>query len=379
MAHNRATFPEDLTPSAVLDSELESVQLTDVEPEYREVCDDDAHMYIPDLMLSPTSLPSPLSSPNLSPLSSEVEPFNPFQLASKKSLKMRSENLLQKLRFHAVAVCVEVFGVARSDLFSRPACFVALFGPGVSPGDWTLLDRTEHAGSTNHVRFLKKFRVLAGTEMDRNEKMTVAIFDKDVRLENVVVKKSMGHEEFSVGEILESKHQMVEKDFKASRKGSKARGTIQLALEMVYHVKEDRQITFDFGFLDNAPVRNRMFFVLSRAVGRGKWSPVYKSEVRLRNDVGRFESVSFGTQEFHGGDAERLFRLEVYRAYKNGKTKLLGFMQSSCEKLAKLEPDANLYWWPAREGILLAKILVQNVEIERNESWFTLRLAPCKA
>lgn len=361
--------------------ELEQLQLDDIHSPFRDVSDCDIvspdGVGVKSIELSECSIRDEPYCPQVSPMSSvEAEHiFNPFELRSRKSMHIRSQEILDSLNFHAVELVIEGQGLARSEMFSSPKCFVAVFSEGVAPGEWQLLDKSEDVVSTSHMRFMKKFRLRAATEVDREERMLVAFFDRSTPKNKLNPMKGLGSAEFTVAHLLESQQMITEKSLKHGRQGSGVKASVILALEMVYHVEQDQMITFDIGFLESAPLRNRMFFVISRALRRGKWSPVYRSEVRLRDDVENFEPVTLGAQEFHGGDMAKLFRIEVHRAYKNGKSKLLGFMQTSCEKLASMDMNGQLYWWPAREGITSAKVLIQYTEKKDNNVWYSLRVA----
>lgn len=327
--------------------------------------------------LSCLQLPSPLLSPvsSVSPSTQTESVFNPFELRSRESLTSKPEALLESLSFHAVQLSLECIGITRIDFFSHSACFAGLFVPGLIPGKWQLLDRSEVANCSPQIRFVKKFRLRAATALDRKEVMLVALFDGDRREEWLDPMRGWGYQEFSVEELLSEKQMIAEKNLKAEKRGMHAKGSVVLALEMVYHVDKDSLITFDIGFLESAPRRNRMFFVISRALRRGKWSPVYRSEVRIREDIAKFEPATLGAQEFHSGDVTKLFRIEMHRSYKNGKTKLLGFVQTSVEKLESMEANAQLYWWPAPEGITSAKVVIQYIEKTQNEHFFSFRIA----
>lgn len=363
--------------------ELEQLRIDNIHSPTRDISDSDIlspdGMKVKNIELSVCSIRDEPYCPQISPMSSdEVEAqhiFNPFALRSNKSMHVRSLEILDSLNFHAVELVIECVGLARNEFFSNPQCFVAVFSEGVAPGQWQLLDKSEDMTGTSHMMFMKKFRLRAATALDRDERMLVAFFDRSTPKNKLDPMKGLGSAEFTVSQLLESKQMITEKNLRTGKQGSGVKGCVSLALEMVYHVEEDQSITLDIGFLEDAPLRNRMFFVISRALRRGKWSPIYRSEVRLRNDVEKFEPVTLGAQEFHGGDIAKLFRLEVHRAYKNGRTKLLGFMQTSCEKLASMETNGQLYWWPAREGITSAKVLIQYAEKKDNDVWYSLRMA----
>lgn len=363
--------------------DFEQLRLDDIRSGSREISDIDIAspdaMEVKSVELSECSIRDDHSGPQVSPTSSssvEAEQiFNPFQLRSRKSMRVHSQQIIDSLKFNAVELVIECLDLVRSEMFSSPKCFVALFGQGVTPGEWELLDKSEDVTIDAHMRFLKKFRLRAATELDRQERLLIAFFDRASPQNSLNPMKGLCHTEFTVAELLESKQMIMEKELKTPRKRSTPRPSVILALEMVYHIEHDQKTTFELGFLESAPLRNRMFFVISRALRRGKWSPVYRSEVRLRDDVEKFDPITLGEQEFHGGDMSKLFRIEVHRAYKNGHSKLLGFIQTSCEKLSSMEINGQLYWWPATEGITSAKVIIQYVEKGDNEVWYSLRLA----
>lgn len=310
--------------------------------------------------------------------------FNPFQLRTKESLVVRTEKVMQSLSFHALEMSVEAQGIGSSGgaggLWNDGQCFLGLFERGLKKEEWSLLDKSEKQVCGLQVRFLKKFRLRAATEMDRHEKLVLTMFSGNDGGKNMdkklKAKNGMGYVEFTVDDLLSETQMMTETQLKIGKgKAVLKDATLMMALEMVYHIENERTITFDLGFLDTATVRNRMCFILSRALRRGKWSPVYRSENRVRGDFERFDLAIMKEQQFHGGDLTRLFRIEIHRAYKNGKTKLLGFMQTSVQKMARMEANSQLYWWPAREGIRGAKAMIQYIDASPTAFYFSLRIA----
>lgn len=138
----------------------------------------------------------------------------------------------------------------------------------------------------------------------------------------------------------------------------------------ICHVDMGMDHGFDFS------QRNRIFFVVSRALKKGAFSPIYRSEVQTRDHLSKFDDVTLSSQVLHGGNAGRLFRLEVYRYYKNHSTSLLGFVQTSLEKLKTIEPGGQLYWWPAVRGFPSVRVKIISVKVDESQakSWFVLRM-----
>lgn len=378
--------PVDLDDSVLSDSndELERVTLSDIpvppNQQYKDKAlvttsqqqfgleQDLLHLKLqhPALAAVPSSPTSVIATENV---------LNPFELRSEKSLAERNAAILHSLSFHAVELSIECNGMVKMDFFSQPACFVAVFVPGTAAGQWDLLDRSEVQCLSPQVRFVKNFRLRAATVVDREEHIRVAVFDADAKMATLDPLKAWAYQQFTVEDLLNENQMMTDKDLKSVKKGVNVRGCMTMALEMVYHVEANGAITFDLGFAKGAPMRNRMYFIISRALAKGKWTPIYRSEVRHRDDASKFEPVTVSTQEFHSGNVNKLFRIELHRAYKNGKSKLLGFVQTNLQKLQLMDQDSQLYWWPAREGITAAKVTVQYAECTSSDYYFSLRVA----
>lgn len=325
-----------------------------------------------------TDLPSSNSHPN-SPTSSTNDPMpegvllNPFKLQNKIPNKRHSK-LIESLKFNAVEVSVECSPLGRRDLFSKSEYFVVLFIEGASKGTWQPQQKSEPQNCETGARFLQKFSLRAATEVDRMETIIIAFLHVSELQAQPSFQKAYAFQEFTVSELVTASQMMLQKQLR-NEKGQIMNGEVLLALDLVQHVEEKHSISIEFGCLGNAPIPNRIFFVLSRALRRGRWSPIYKSEMKLRSDATKFETISFDSQQFHGGDPNKLFRLEVYRGYKNGRDKLLGFMQISTVKLFGAQPNDEIYWWPTQEGLTGVRIMVQEINYTKDDRWFSLRLA----
>lgn len=134
-------------------------------------------------------------------------------------------------------------------------------------------------------------------------------------------------------------------------------------------------MTIDFGIGGgDGLARNHFQFVLCRALHRGRWAPVNRSEPRVRAEAGAFGPTTLPTDVMCGGELRRLLRLEVYRYYLNGETALLGFVQVSLKKLSSMSEGGGLYWWHASGGITRAKVRLERVAVEGGDSTYGLRL-----
>lgn len=321
------------------------------------------------------------------PFFSRRPTLHPYEKEEAEIIRKRAgtdaANVLKSLLSSAVQVCVEFYGMTRLDWFGEARCFAALFTPGSSAGYWTMLERGESMRCTERMRCFKKFRLRAATQADRADEVAIALFDagapaatalaemRDVDLLTV----AWAYATFNVVDLLASDDMILERGLRYGKRGLQAKGSVSLVLDVIQHMKQNQRIAFDIGFADGTPRRNRMYFEVCRALRRGKWSPLYKSEVRCREEADQFDIVTFDAQDFHGGDSAKLFRIEVYRWYKNGNTKLLGFIQTSYEKLKTMNQNDQLYWWPAQFGIESTKMVLEDIKRSEDEACYKLRMA----
>lgn len=306
-------------------------------------------------------------------------PFNPFQLTTSNSVKFHSENVTKALgSTSAVELTVECRDLSRMEMFSKNNIFVALMAQGMKPGTWEEMYRTETVKDTRSPNFIQKFRLPASSEGDRETQYQIHVYNCRIDSEQTLAEMELiGTTQATVAELLLQKQMTSEKSVVSPRSG-KRKGSAVLTLDMIQHEDLSEETVFDFGFTPEAPVRNRIFFVISRAIQKGRFSPIYKSEVKVKEDLSKFEDVILTSQELHGGNQGRLFRIEIYRFYLNGTTTLLGFVQTSLEKLKTCDPGAQLYWWPAMSGFTRVgfKIVSSKVDKENGKNWFVMRL--CK-
>ncbi|KAI0564006.1 hypothetical protein FGB62_31g12 [Gracilaria domingensis] len=319
---------------------------------------------------------SPVSNQGGSPFHEDKEPiFDPCGLSPRGVLSKGVPGIIESLKFDAVELHVEGFDTTRLEIFGPAECFAALLSEGSEPGTWEVTEKSENVRCSEHIRLLKKFRLRAATEVDRSEKVMIAFFDSNTPPHLLQPSHALGYEIFSVGELIESKELALERSLRSDGGSFWGDAYVLLSLDFVKHVSKQETISIDFGVDDDAPRMNRMFFVISRSLPHGTWSPVYKSEVRTRSEADKFDPVSVPCQDFHAGDESKNFRLELHRWYKNGRTRPLGFMQTSVHKLKSVESNSSMYWWPAEDGISSAKITVLQALTSPCEARFHLLLS----
>lgn len=301
--------------------------------------------------------------------------FNPFELVTQKSRKFKTDALCDALTTNAVELGIELREISRMEFFQRNNMFVSVRVPGIQAGTWEELDCTESVTDSRSPHFVRKIRLPASSSYDREMEYQLHVYNTPVSGPPDAEVEFIGEASFTIAALLEAKQMSFEKAVLSPR-SKRSKGRIILSLDMIQHEEKAEETVFDFGFTEDAPVRNRIFYVVSRAIQRGRFTPVYRSEIQTKEKLSKFDDVTLSSQELHGGDSSRLFRIEVYRYYKNGKTTLLGFVQTSLDKIKTCEPGAQLYWWPAISGFARISFKIVSVKVDAVEgrNWFVLRM-----
>lgn len=89
----------------------------------------------------------------------------------------------------------------------------------------------------------------------------------------------------------------------------------------------------------------RMYFILSRQLQSGDFTPVYRSEILGRDDS-KFMPMDRDLAAVTGGCEDKLLRIELYQ-WSRGSSQKVGFVQTTVRKLCKTRRGGKLLWWPA--------------------------------
>lgn len=317
---------------------------------------------------------SPVSDSGDGSLKTSEEIYDPCNLSPRGLLNNGISALIESLKFDVLELHIEGIETTVFEVFSPTECFAVLFSEGTVPGTWQVTDRSEAVRCSPHIMLVKKFRLRAATELDRSEKIVIAFFNSTTPTRLLSPSRALGYEVFSASELIEANRLTLKRRLRNDRWNFWGNAEVVLSLDVIKHVPKKERITIEFGLADDAPRRNRMYFVLSRSLLQGTWSPIYKSEVRTRDDVSAFKDVCLEGLDFHGGDESRNFRLELHRWYKNGRSKPLGFIQTSLEKLKTMHANTYLYWWPADDGLTSAKVTLVEALASPSECRFHFTL-----
>lgn len=311
--------------------------------------------------------------------------LNPFHLDMKKKKKqitsLDASAIEETLRTSAVEMYFEFSGLSTGiDIFgTKSECFIVIFEPGSEQGIWQASYKSQLMPTSYKLTCDEGFRLRSATDVDRSERYYVSLFAFEhysKQDHELIIDHAWVSVDFTVQNVIQSKQMALNKQLRQGRDGMLLPKTsVVMTLDIIHHVLTNRVIELNFGFLQDCQRRNRMFFKLLKAIRTDKWVCIYKSETRYHDNIEQYDIMKINEQQLHSGDTHKMVRLQLHRWYKNGKTILLGFVQTTFEKLLSFKPKDQLYWWPAENGLSTAKVSVKDIQVSDEKISLTLRMA----
>ena len=118
---------------------------------------------------------------------------------------------------------------------------------------------------------------------------------------------------------------------------------------------------------------NLCFFIIYRNIAPGKYTPIYKSEIK-RPDGGRFKwnQVQVGATDLCKDNIENEIKIEFFRSVSSGKHKNLATVNTIT--LAQLKEGNGEYQMNGNKGTLS----LQNLKVERTHSFLEYVFGGCE-
>ena len=114
------------------------------------------------------------------------------------------------------------------------------------------------------------------------------------------------------------------------------------------------------------------FFIIYRQLSPGKYTPVYKSEIKNQQAGGyRCNQVQIGATDLCGDDIEREIKLEFFKSVPNGKHKLLNMLTLT---LGELKEGADEYQCKKKGG----NLKLEQLKVERRHSFLEYVFGGCE-
>lgn len=233
---------------------------------------------------------------------------------------------------------------------------------GGSGAIWEMLGRTETVewdeGSEGlgGVRFVAKLKVGVGSDIERMRELRVEVWDRKCKSDKIEDQRFVGVGGCCVEDVVNGGgwvKEVVVGDLGGRvgrvrlggevirRDGLEVKGKVAVGVEMAGSVKGGM----------------RCFYVLSRELPCGDFTPVYRSEVLDKGEK-RFKPISRSVEVLAAGSEDKLLRVELFKFDGKGEHCALGFAQASIGKLKKMSVNGNLLWWPSKYGLHIGRVVL---------------------
>lgn len=115
------------------------------------------------------------------------------------------------------------------------------------------------------------------------------------------------------------------------------------------------------------------FFIIYRNLAPGKYTPIYKSEIK-RPEGGHFKwnQVQVGTSDLCKDDIEREIKIEFFKSATSGKHKILDTVSNMT--LAQLREGTSEYAMVKKKG----NLVLRNLKVERQHSFLEYVFGGCE-
>lgn len=241
---------------------------------------------------------------------------------------------------------------------------------------WELIGRTETVVYDEYHRFITKLKLSCATADDRRKELRVEIYDRRTKTDRIEDQAFLGATQCSLEDIISEPLLRKELCLESVRSGES--GTAVLSAEAIRPMPEPRLITLNVDMASITKGQRRVFYVLSRQLRSGDYTPVYRSEV-LGREQRRFTSLRRQVGAITAGIEDKLLRLELYQYNSRGPHTKLGFIQTSVQKLQSTKVNTSLLWWPATSNqndatITVGRVVVIDTKLDKDHICFRLRV-----
>lgn len=247
--------------------------------------------------------------------------------------------------------------VPKMDFLSKSDPFCVLYTRN-SEGVWEKIGFTETIVDSHTVKWVRKFFL---DEELLSSQMKFEVYDRDSPRDALKDHDFIGSIE---GQLLADMLEMEELEQKLTllRNGIQGTyGTLQLMMDWIVKPETNYEVVFDIQV--NYSVRSKMYYqLMKKTIGDSHYVPVLRSKL-LDKTESRFESNSLKLTHLCGGDSNRTFRIELFEYIPNGRSKMLGFVRTTVEDLAKAERNTEFEWNRCSSNMGKAKVFVSEKSV----------------
>lgn len=286
---------------------------------------------------------------------------------------------------YPLEVSLECFGLpTRNRFFAlwqstelRPFAVVYFREPRGGP--WELIGRTETVMHDEYPRFVTKLKLSCSTAPDRLKEIRVILYHRKDKGDDLRDQKYLGVAQCRLDDIVADPllrfSVPLAPDVNDTSITPGSWGYVTLSADVVRPVKDEIAVIVDVDVASSIKGSQRLFYVLSRQIRSGDYTPVYRSEV-LARDEKRFAPLTRAIAALTAGVEGKLLRLELYQFCPRGNHFKLGFMQTSIAKLREAEVNTRQLWWPAHNqtGVVeIGRVVLTSRNIAEDSVHFKFR------
>lgn len=258
-------------------------------------------------------------------------------------------------------------------VFSNSDPHAVLYSRPGSDSTWNLIGRTEKLQNSHFPRFVKAFRVDTNPweESGLFQEFLVRVlargtFGRLVRLGEAIC--TLKDVISAPGQCFVSRLQRTADPRKESwlvLSGALCRDQA--------HVEAPRRVVVCVALAQSARPRAKMNFVVARALNKGRWAPVYRSEDARRPST-EYAPAELRFVDVFGTTGVAMARVEFYQHRSSVDPKLIGFIQLGMRQVEKMEEGCVIQWMGGQGSVAPGNIMLakKTVEAEEVKLWLSI-------
>ena len=217
--------------------------------------------------------------------------------------------------------------------------------------EWMELGRTETIMDCLSPAWVHSFALKCATQPQRELQIRAVVYDNDDRQsDDLSAHDLIGECVVRWGDVLDNEDGVLEVELESSRRRQSGRISFQWE-----DIRAESPSSISFQFEYSAHVSKavyRSFFIISRSLGGGSWTPVYRSETiqvntrfyaRQRECARAFEKLSLSTRDLCAGVGAKPLRVQVFNhGGPSGHHTMLSEAFFTLDTLKKRKPPSIL-------------------------------------
>uniref|UniRef100_A0A7S0ZGD5 C2 domain-containing protein n=1 Tax=Timspurckia oligopyrenoides TaxID=708627 RepID=A0A7S0ZGD5_9RHOD len=289
-----------------------------------------------------------------------------LQNAEKKFLKTwQSWVVEQKIADVPLELNLEGNNLANAGLFKKKAPFAVVYLKGVAPNaEWERFGDTEAIQNVLNPKFVASFRMACSSDEEREQSLRVEFYNRAHKDKDDLSKQDfIGSATCKLGEILSAPGQTLQLELKHPSK-SNFRGNATVFIDTLLTRDPPFEIALCVKSEALSTEKKKSYFVISRALRKGNWTPVYMSETAKQGASISWEPITLAQERLTAGADDRAFRIEFYTKSMLGQHEYIGSFSTKYESLKGMKAGNKLPFSSTKEGLIPGGIIVTAANVQ---------------